>query len=167
MYCVSLGNKVTKWFSNRKDAVRYLALVNLELNSKLHELNYIYGYVFAEYRRVWFYIESRHSSKDQAIRTQMHYIDNAFKMACDRSHFENGNYFTFNNLYLAIESMQKICDIIKELLAERKFYADVHRLEMFQQMLSIARNSLDEAGENYKPISEQENGLKKADTLQK
>jgi hypothetical protein len=62
----------------------------------------------------------------------------------------------FNHLYSAIESIDKICIIVKELLTERKHYTDVHRMGIFQNMLIIAKNSLDDLGNNYVPIGGEE-----------
>jgi len=146
MYSVSLGNKVNKWFSNKKDAVRFLVYINQELNRKLHELNFIYGFVLGEYRKIWCYLQDTH--KEEIIENQIKYINHGFKMACERSHLANGNHFAFKNLTLVIEGIYELCNLIIQQLLERKYYSDIHRIEVFQTMLSQAKRCIDKLGEN-------------------
>lgn len=147
MYSVTLGNKVNKWFSNRKDAVRFLVYINSELNRKLNELNYIYGFILSEYRKIWCYLED--SDKEGNIESQIKYINHGFKMACERSQLTNGNHFVFKNLSLIIEGLNEFCKMLIEQLQERNFYVDMHRIEVFQTMLRLAQQSIDTLGKDF------------------
>jgi hypothetical protein len=150
MYSVTLGNSVNKWFSNRKDALRYLATINRDLNLKLAELNYIYGFIFSEYRKNWYYFESTMKGNDNKINSLFQSINKSFELTVERSHYENGNHFTFSHLYKIIADLNQVGSILIEIMTDKKFYADVQRLNVFLSMLRFNKSEIEKLGKNFK-----------------
>jgi hypothetical protein len=148
MYSVSLGNGVTKWFSNEKDAKQFLADVNRLLNQVIHELNYIYGNVFLEYRHNWGYFDGTRKQLEKDILRIMQTIDRSFNLAVERAHLTNGNHFAFSHILNIINETEGIILILSELLTERKHYAEVHRLEVYIKMLTVQKIDLNQLGRN-------------------
>ena len=151
MYSVSLGNQVTKWFSNEKDAKAFLAEVNRLLNQVIHELNYIYGNVFAEYRHNWGYFEKDRMNAEKQIIRSMQLIDRSFNLAVNRCRLTNGNHFTFSHLLNIINEIEHIIQILITLMSDRKHYAEVHRLNVYQKMLNVQKIDLNQVGKNSTP----------------
>lgn len=148
LYYVFLGNDQKRYFTNLKDARRFIAETNKLLNSKLHELNYMYSFVFAEYRKIWFYFDSDSSlpldlrKMEQDTHSLFKDVDYAFNQVVTTSHRQNGNYTAFKNLFNIINRLQSICLNIRKLMIERKYYAEVQRLDMFSNMLTISEKIL-------------------------
>jgi hypothetical protein len=150
MYSVTLGNKVNKWFTNRKEALRYLVAINKELNLKLAELNFIYGYIFTEYRKNWYYFEKSMAGNDNEINSLFLSINKAFELAVERSHYTNGNHFTFSHIYKIIGDLNAVADILTKIMTDKKFYADVQRMNVFISMLRYNKSELEKLGHDYK-----------------
>ena len=55
MYNILLGNDHREYFGSEKLAEKFLAETNRFLNIKLHEANYLYYTLFAEFRKCWFF----------------------------------------------------------------------------------------------------------------
>ncbi len=139
LYSVFLGNELTEYFSSHKAAKRYLAETNRFLNYKLHECNYLYSYIFNEYRKNWFYFIADNAKSNSELRklersilTEFKLIDKAFNLVVSRSHHINGNYFTWHHLYNVTGSMLGVIKILKYLMRTRKYYAESQRLEILK-----------------------------------
>lgn len=128
MYSVYLGNGVIEYFSNLKTAKNFLAITNKFLNSKLHELNYIYTLLFAEYRRIWFYFDRDTESHILVLFAE---IDKKFEMCISRCGYTNGNAYTFKHMVNLGERLTEIFEQIKSVLVAKKYYADVQRIDIY------------------------------------
>lgn len=148
LYAVFLGNDQKRYFTNLKDARRFIAETNKLLNSKLHELNYMYSFVFGEYRKVWFYFDADSSLPLDLIKMEQDTtllfkdVEFAFNQVVATSHRISGNYTAFKSLFNIINALQAVCMNIRELMVEKKYYAEVQRLDMFRNMLSITEKTL-------------------------
>lgn len=148
LYSVFLGNDQKRYFTNLKDAKRFVAETNKMLNSKLHELNYMYSFVFAEYRKIWFYFDADSrlpldlKKMEQEIHSLFNNVEFAFNQVINTSHRQNGNYTAFKNLFNIIKALENICLHVRELMIERKYYAEVQRLDMFRNMLTITEKTM-------------------------
>ena len=156
MYSVSLGNKVTKWFSNEKDAMAYLASVNRLLNQVLHELNYIYGNILAEYRYNWGHFDTIRKNEEKVILKSIDIIDRAFILVIERCGLTNGNHFTFNNLWNVMTEIDIIITICTNLFTELKHYAQVHKMDVFKKMIANQRKDLQNIGTKVEIMSEED-----------
>jgi len=131
-YCVALGNSTRVYFDNLKDAKKYLADTNRFLNNKLHELNYIYINVFAEYRKLWFYFAEKQMQRyEQDINETFKVIDFKFQNLYRVNYTVNGNYFAFLSLDKIARNIREVFSIIIEVQKAKKFYADAQRVYMF------------------------------------
>lgn len=127
MYSVYLGNNIIKYFPSYKGAKMFLAKTNRFLNSKLHELNYIYTLMFSEYRRIWFFLESE---IEIAINIQITNIDKKFNFCCRKANSGNGNVMTIKNMLYLADCINIIFNKIKDILLHKKYYTDLKRVEI-------------------------------------
>jgi hypothetical protein len=145
-YRVWLGNHATNYFSSEKETLRFLAETNRFLTDCLHELNYLYGIVFQEYRAVWFY-----AKRDESIEsTIMDYFLDADKLMINlttRGQTTNGNAFVFNWLFAVCDSLTKAVSIILDLHEERKTFADLRRVKTFARQLESIKSALEKYGQ--------------------
>jgi len=153
LYRVFLGNHVVRYFANRKHAKKYLADTNRFLNTRLHELNFVYIYVLGEYRRAWFYFDSAEPGRRQSLITaerkilkNFELIDKSFEMAVRRSGTRGGNNITFQKLFVICEGLIDALRAIKTVMLERKYYAELQRLEMFAGQVADLRIKLEDYG---------------------
>lgn len=139
MYSVYLGNGVTEYFSSIKMAKNFLAKTNKFLNSKLHELNYIYTLLFSEYRRVWFYlsIESEINFCNEMVS-----IDKMFNNCINKCHYSNGNVYTINYLSNLSNKIAILLEDIKKVMIYKKIYVDVQRIDIYVRNTYNIRNEI-------------------------
>jgi len=152
LWNIFLGNDVREYFKSGELAREFLAETNRFLNFKLHELNYLYGLVFTEYRRHWFSFAAEDHTEDKELKKREQEIlgmlqstDHAFSMVVSRSHHTNGNYFTFKHLLNITDYLVAIIKILQTIDKRRKIYTEIRRLEIFRIHAQRIRESL----ENY------------------
>jgi len=145
-YKVPIGNGITRAFDSKKKALKFLADTNRFLNTKLHELNFIYSDVYLQYRRNWFYFDHHKSpgaslfALERTVRTYLSQTEETFDLICSRSGYENGNYFVFahfktifNGLKAAIRSLQK-------LQKSKSSAVDIHKLQVLYDRIIHLEN---------------------------
>jgi hypothetical protein len=148
MYSVWLGNGAKRYFSNLKDAKAFITETNRFLNDRLHELNYQYGVIFTEYRKVWFYLSDNYETRkfEKKIIECFAFIDKFFIQAGTRSGTINGNYFVFNYLFGICEHLVIIIDEIINVLKQRRYSAEEKRVDTFKRQIVFIRSELDGFG---------------------
>ncbi|MDD5358554.1 MAG: hypothetical protein PHX80_05365 [Candidatus Nanoarchaeia archaeon] len=144
-YCVFLGNDTRHYFSALKDAKCFLAVTNRFLNDQLHELNYLYGIIFTEYRNIWFYLTSYQKAEDQFI-SSFAAIDRYFYNAVVKSHGPNGNVFAFNNLFGICNTLADLTSEIMAILQAKKFFVDLRRVKSFEKQVRLINKELKSYG---------------------
>ncbi|MFW5804033.1 MAG: hypothetical protein ACOCWG_02260 [bacterium] len=161
MYAIAIGNGHREYFTNIKDAKKYLAELNRFLNMRLHELNNLYFLSFGEYRRSWFVFGSDdpnmidHFQKmENNIKAKFDSIDFSFKYCVERSHWQNGNHFTFKHMASICDNLTDILDIIREFFYDRKFYHEIYRLTGYMNQLKLIKIKLENFGKNDNDDSE-------------
>lgn len=100
---VSLGNGVSRLFSNYKECTAFIAAINKEINVSIDQVNLMYMDVFREYR---IYFRSLETYQAQTFSQLIHDIDTLLFRSLNNSQSPNGNHFTFH--YLA-----KVCSMLK------------------------------------------------------
>jgi len=152
-YCVFLGNELRRFFTNRKHLRAFLVRTNQFLNYKMHELNYLFGIVFAEYRRSWFYFTAGHpvmrnqlADMERSIRDELGQMEKSFDWLTKRSGLTNGNYLTFKHLYLICDNLVSIVEVLKQVQHLRRYFAELHRLEIFRMQALRVKESLETYG---------------------
>lgn len=129
-YCIFLGNELRYYFKSEKAALKFLADTNRMLNNKLHELNYIYGLVFIEYRKIWFYCENRFKEFDDKFNSITASINKKFDIIVARSHWNNGNYLTFKHMFDIARLLSEALIFIKKLYNHKNYYKDLQLIDM-------------------------------------
>lgn len=152
-YCVFLGNELRRFFTNKKHLRTFLVQTNEFLNYKMHELNYLYGIVFAEYRRAWFYFTADHpvaknnfERMERSIRDEMNQVVKSFDWLARNSGFTNGNYLTFKHLYLICDNLVSIVEVLKQVQHLRRYFVEIHRLEIFRTQSLRIKESIENYG---------------------
>lgn len=152
-YCVFLGNELRRFFTNKKHLRAFLVATNAFLNYKMHELNYLYGIVFAEYRRSWFYFTADHpvmrnqlADMERNIRDEFGQMEKSFDWLTKRSGLPNGNYLTFKHLYLICDNLVSIVEVLKQVQQLRRYFVEIHRLEIFRIQALRIKESLENYG---------------------
>lgn len=148
-YSVHLGNGTTKLFGSKRECLAFLAETNRFLNLKLHECNYIFCDVFAEYRQNWFYFEHNKPSMSENLthaerkcELAIDSIKQAFDMLVTRGNWENGNEFMFMHFNNILENMSEICQTLIGLQKKKSNGVDVARLEILKQRIAFTSSSL-------------------------
>lgn len=152
-YCVFLGNELRRYFTNKKQLRAFLVETNSFLNYKMHELNYLYGIVFAEYRRAWFYFTADHPVQknnlermERSIRDELKHIEKSFDWLARNSGYNNGNYLTFKHLYLLCDNLASIVEVLKQVQHLRRYFVEIHRLEIFRTQSLRIKESIENYG---------------------
>jgi hypothetical protein len=133
-YAIFLGNDAKRYFTDMKDAKRFLAETNRFLNERLHEINYLYGNIFVEYRKIWFYFDDKQKN-EYRIAEAFENADKFFHRAATKSHTINGNVFTFNYVFGVCNELQDAIKWIAEIMRKRNLFADIRRLMTFDRQL--------------------------------
>lgn len=148
MYSVWLGNGAKRYFSNLKEAKAFMAETNRFLNDRLHELNYQYGVIFTEYRKVWFYLSDNYETRnfEKKIIGCFAFVDKFFIQAGTRSGTLNGNYFVFNYLFGICEYLITIINEIINVLNQRRYSAEEKRVETFKRQIEFVNSEIGKFG---------------------
>lgn len=144
---VVLGNNSTNTFSNRKHLTKFLAETNEFLKTKLFELNKIYIEVFTEYRKMWFYFDS----KERAIISlrfdeDITVINKKFDLIIERGGWENGNSFVFIHLNNIVKMFEKVLSDMIEVQRVKSNYVEKRNLEVIASRLGWIKQSIDGYG---------------------
>lgn len=133
-YSVLLGNESKNYFSSLKDVKRFLAETNRFLNDRLHELNYIYGLLFVEYRNAWFYLQGNEDI-EQEITSSIEYLEGVFVKTIVKSTGINGNSFTFNYMFSICKELGNIARLICVILKNNHDFADMRRIKLLERQV--------------------------------
>lgn len=157
MYSVFLGNDLKEYFSSLRDAKQFMADLNRFLNTRMHELNYIYIEVFRVYRNAWFFFTSEKNGNNfqfdklqKEINNKFIFIDKSFELLVKNHYSANSNYFVFKHFFDIIGSIYYILDQVKTILIQRKYYADVQKIKMLDSMIKNVDSSLKNYGKDHK-----------------
>lgn len=147
-YKVTLGNGYIGTFTDKKNLSNFITEANLFLNTKLHELNFIYIELFGFYRIAWFYMDQKKSSQlnlrqlETKTQNSLRQMDQAFNLIIDRSGYTNGNHFVFSHFKSIINPQ---IDLIENLLLlyKSKGHTDkVYKLEFLKNQLLFIDNEI-------------------------
>jgi len=145
-YSVWLGNHTTNYFTNEKDALRFLAETNRFLNDCLHELNYLYGIIFIEYRQIWFYTKGKENI-EQSIKSCFNDADALFYKLTNKGQTINGNAFVFNWIIALTETIGNAIESIIDLYNEKRDFADLRRIKIFLRQIRSMKKDIESWGQ--------------------
>lgn len=152
-YSVSIGNGTTHYFGSKRDSLAFLAETNRFLNSKMHELNFIYIDSWAKYRKTWAYFKHNKPTMSQSLTGKEQKcieitktIESTFNLCVNRSHYPNGNHFIFNWLNLISIKICEMVEILKTIHKSKSNAVDVYECEIILKRSNLVVNDLENYG---------------------
>lgn len=152
-YTVSLGNGITRKFTNKAQAKQFLSEVSKYLTYKLHECNELYITVFGYYRRAWFYFDHNPETGshdhatwyklERSCKDNIEMIAAVFDMVYQRHKGENGNHFVFNNFYTILNSMERIIQNINAIYDKKGMYDTKYQLEILNRKVLSCKRTIE------------------------
>ena len=152
-HTTKLGNGVTIICPNYKDYKKVIASVNFELTEVLFELNDLYSTTFQEYRKIWFYLDETMTTKLTRIPEYISDIEKNFKLASQRSHWANGNYFVFNYFNFIINTLTEWLGAMADIRLKKRQFIEKRFIERKQNDLILLQNHLKLIG-SITPVNE-------------
>lgn len=141
-FTIFLGNGITMYFTTVKDKNYALAEINRRLNAILFELNEMYIFLFGEYRRLWFYMINESMMRETKIHESNSEINRNFALLTERSHWVNGNVFSFKNIEIVMNNLEWQIEALAEIRRDKKQYIEYHLLQTKRHGLDIIRDAL-------------------------
>ena len=147
LHAVYLGNGITCYFSNIKKAESFLAETNRMLNNNAQLLNKLYIETWTAQRVLflthhWIFIRNWNSPFIPLIEKE-------FNLMLTRSHWTNGNQFTFKYFYGIIGYMDEWIKATCKLLKENHKSYEVEAFKVCQEQSAYIKNKLDNWGKQY------------------
>lgn len=154
-YTVSLGNGSLHTFPSKRKAQDYLNQTNKFLSTQLFEVHGIYMALWQEYQRVWFYFGfgtekgkwTLHHLSKQRCEESLKSCEECIEQAFNKSDYEMGNQFTFQNIRVAINQLKIAVKILMPLFSKRSQTADIYRLNSFIARLIEIENKINAYGQ--------------------
>ena len=146
-YWVALGNKVRVSFTNRKNALAFIAQTNRFLNEKTFELNKIYVDIFSEYRRIWFYFDSK-NARLMNFEQQIGFLEKRFDLLIDTSSYEDGNYNAFFHIRGIVYLLQEMLTQMQRVMAGKNNYAEKYNLGIYLRRLDDLLQAVNDYANN-------------------
>lgn len=124
IYQIVLGNGNLIEKKSLKQAKKVLVELNRFLTDRTYELNKIYGQLL-EYHRIhiWGYCDP---FNERAANNYFSNIQKSFELAFERSHYENGNHFTFHHLKNICTNLRDITRLFKLFDKKRNKNIELH-----------------------------------------
>ncbi len=147
LHSISLGNGLTCYFTNIKNADSFMAETNRMLNTSAQLLNKLYIETWTAQRVLylthhWIFIRN----------WNCHYIpliEKDFNLLLQRSHWQNGNQFTFKYFYSIIEYLHDwINETVKLLKDNHKTY-DIEAFMVCKEQTNYLKAKLDTWGKEH------------------
>lgn len=133
LHQVYTGNTHREYFTNKKTAKKYIVSAEKFINDKLSQINYLYGQIFLEYRRVWIQIENNDLLRD--LDKNFSLINTIFNHTVDYN--IETNYYSFNNFTKVLNILKDIVITLTLFLKKKKNYPDSHRLTLYISIIDI------------------------------
>lgn len=154
-YTIALGNGTVHTFPSKRLATNYLNKTNKFLTIQLFEVHSIYTDLWQEYQRCWFYFGHGHDKGRWSLHFQdqrkcaeaLTDCEGCLAAAIDRSDYDNGNRFSFQNIRVAITLLKTACKILLPLHQKRSSTADIYRLNSFIMRVVEIENKINAYGQ--------------------
>lgn len=147
LHSISLGNGLTCYFSNLKNAQKFMADTNRMLNNNAQLLNKLYIETWTAQRTLylthhWIFIRNWNDP-------HIPMIEKEFNLMLTRSHWTNGNHFTFKYFYSIIGLMNDWIESTTKLLKENHKTYEIEVFRVCREQSDYIRNKLDNWGKQY------------------
>lgn len=129
--------KHTYYFTNKKDAEKFVAETNKFLNQILHDVNFRLIEVYRMYRLAWFYFaDSSHGVNrmylDRKIESELRNTETFLHRLIFNTKGYSATDFIFTFLRNSIDCIDRICSWLITVYAKRSEHANVYILENIQ-----------------------------------
>lgn len=129
--------KHTLYFTNKKDAEKFVAETNKFLNEILHDVNFRLIEVYRMYRLAWFYFaDSSHGVNRMDLDKKIDSEIQAAEISLHRLIFNTKGYNSTDNIFFflknSIDSLDRICTWLIQIYTKRSEHANVYILENLQ-----------------------------------
>lgn len=147
LHKVYIGNDLNCYFSNFNEAEWFIAETNRMLNKTAQELNRVFIEVWCEQRKIYLtYHKHFMRMNNKGISAQ---IERQFDLMLTRSHWENGNSFTFTYLYQISDTLDEWINEIMDMLRKNNKNNNVDDFKAIRERLSYIKQKLDSWGKKY------------------
>jgi hypothetical protein len=133
LHQVFTGNTHREYFTNKKTAKKYIVTAEKFINNKLQQINYLYGEIFLEYRRIWIQIDNQDFLR--ILERDFNSINTIFNQTVDYD--IETNYHAFNNFNKILSTLKEIILRIIKFLKRKKHYPDSHRLTLYISIIDV------------------------------
>jgi len=149
-HCVSLGNGSINYFSNINKAKEFLAKTNRFLNERLFDLNELYIDVHTHFQRNWFYFNNSQQLKGLEFECYKNFelIQDCMNLVYTRSHYTNGNQFTFKHIFEIHNCLINTVIIIKKLHVMRGNYAESKYMDVIIRRIKYVKMLIEKYPKN-------------------
>jgi len=161
-YRVYIGIR-TVYFTNEVKAKAFIAETNRMLNDVLHSANYFYYNLFTEYRKAWFYIDSKkiYQNMEDRIFNMFCSIEKSFNWIINRAGTSmNGNVNAFNYLDKSLRDLILISNEIKIVLTNKSRSTDLKIIDVYINQITDLLTGLNNWGKqinmNYEFLKQNE-----------
>lgn len=146
-HSIMMGNNLKCYFSNYRAAKRFIASTNAMLNINAQLLNRLYIDTWTAQRNIYLTHHTlflRNRFTDEIIM-----IEKSFDLLCTRSHFVDGNHFSFKHFYNILYNIEIIIERIRKVLKDNHKTYDLEIFRILREQLLYIRNNLDNWGLKY------------------
>jgi hypothetical protein len=142
---IHLGNGLTCYFSNLKEAKSYIVKTNSFLQLKLLELNKIYIDTWVEYRNLYVYHYDI-IGNNVKIESNLIALEKSINLIVERSNWENGNHFTFSHFYKLIDCLLEFIKLVIKYFKAKRIYNSIFHFEIYQERVQFIRQTINNWG---------------------
>lgn len=138
MYRVYLGNSHMYHFTAEFKVKKFLSETTNLLNDSLYIINELYSHTFKEFREYWFDADPH---TEMRISKMFQTIDVTFSRTVRKSH--EINIFAFRNMFLIIQELVEINNIMIEFYTKKNDKSRVTKLKFIQEQLNYVKLKLE------------------------
>ena len=84
--------------------------------------------------------------KERDIENGFQDINKCMTMMVTRSHWENGNYFTFKHFYQILDALDQVIIVLEKVELQRTAYAEYRMLKALSVRVDLVRSELQQMG---------------------
>lgn len=135
VYCIYFDDAHSFNFTSKEKAETAFAALNNYFTKALFFINQNYSDIFQMYRNEYFAIENPFINNN--IKRDFEHIESSLDLALNRSHWENGNYFTLKHIENMFSTMFGVLLHLREHGKEKKITTLVYNVDVKKDLIKI------------------------------
>jgi hypothetical protein len=139
-FSVSLGNGTIFDFTSKRLTLKFLAETSRFLTGSLYEARSIYISVWNKFQLSWGYFQSNSELflEGENCQDLLTRISKSFDLAVNRSHWENGNHFSFTHIFSVIQSQKEIIKALNKVFELKGTTHEIYECEaMYNRLINL------------------------------